>query len=406
MEIIPIINALRRSSLGAFLIGLQIALTLAIVCNCLSVIQQRIERTQRPSGLDEANIFSLRNQWAGDPADLAVRIREDLSALRSLPGVVDVVATETFPLNGRGPSAGVSFTPDQKQPAANTAYYMVDAHGLGAFGVRLVAGRNFSADEIRDLGEADRYAPSVAIMTRALANSLFPAGDALGKNIYLLTSKGPTQIVGIVERAQTPLAATSFGEQFIENSTFLPVQIIGKTLTYVVRTKAGQRGALMRIAPDKLLQLSRTRIIDNVEPFSESRSRAYHSDRALSLILGAVCALLLAVTAFGVVGLTSYWVAQRRSQIGIRRALGARRIDVLRYFHVENLLIAGAGGVVGIALGIAGNLWLATSLQLTRMNVGFIALGALIVFGLSQLAVAWPAWRAAHTPPAIAARGG
>jgi len=405
MEIIPIITALRRSSLGALLIGLQIALTLAIVCNCLSVIQQRLERTQRPSGLDEPNIFTLSNQWVGQPEDLPVRIREDLAALRSLPGVIDVVASESFPLNGRGPSAGVAFTADQRQPAASTAYYMVDEHGLAALGVRLVAGRGFTADEIRQFRSTDTYIPSVAIVTRALATTLFPSGDALGKNIYLLSSRGPTRIVGIVDRCQTPLAATSWGEQFVENSAFLPVQIIHTKLSYLVRTRAGQRDAVMRVVPGKLLQVSRARIIENIAPFSETRARAYHADRALSLILGSVCALLLVVTAFGVIGLTSYWVSQRRSQIGIRRALGARKIDILSYFHLENLLIVGCGAAIGIALGVAVNLWLATSLQLTRMNVQFIGLGAAIVFALSQAAVIWPAWRAARTPPAIAARG-
>jgi putative ABC transport system permease protein len=405
MEIIPILTALRRNGLGALLIGLQIALTLAIVCNSLSIIQQRLERTHRPSGLDEGDIFTMRNQWVGQPEDLPVRIREDLTALRSLPGVVDVVATESYPLNGRGPSAGVAFTADQKQPAASATYYMVDEHGLPAFGVRLAAGRGFTADEIRQFRATDTYIPSVAIITRALAATLFPSGDALGKNIYFLSSKAPTQIVGIVDRCQTPLAATSWGEQFVENSAFLPAQLVQTKLSYIMRTHSGQRDSVMRVAPSKLLQLSRARIIDNIAPFSETRARAYHGDLALSLILGFVSALLLIVTAFGVIGLTSYWVAQRRNQIGIRRALGARRIDILGYFHLENLLIAGCGGAAGIALGISVNLWLATSLQLTRMNIEFIGLGAVIVFALSQAAVLWPALRASHTPPAIAARG-
>ena len=405
MDIGSIIAALRRNSLGALLIGAQIGLALAIVCNSLSIIEQRLHRTYRPSGLDETNIFTLSNEWVAHPDNLPALTREDSSALRSLPGVIDVVATDSYPLKGRGPSAGVTFTPDQREPVASTAYYMVDEHGLAAFGVRLVAGRGFTSDEIRQLRSTDTYVPSVVIVTRALAQSLFPSGDALGKNIYLLSSKAPSRIVGLVDRCQTPLAATSWGEQFVENSSFLPVQPVQNKLSYVVRTRSGQRDAVMQIAPSKLLQLSHARIIDNLEPFSQTRARAYHGDHALSLILGTLCTLLLAVTALGIVGLTSYWVAQRRSQIGIRRALGARKIDILGYFHVENLLIAGSGGALGIALGMAVNLWLATSLQLTRMGVGFLCLGAAIVFTLSQLAVLWPALRAANTPPAIAARG-
>jgi len=117
-----------------------------------------------------------------------------------------------------------------------------------------------------------------------------------------------------------------------------------------------------------------------------------------------VCALLLAVTACGIVGLTMYWVAQRRPQIGVRRALGARRIDVLAYFHTENLLIAGAGAVLGIGLGLAVNVWLATNLALTRVSPAYVCAGALVVLALCQVAVLWPALRAASIPPAVATR--
>jgi putative ABC transport system permease protein len=114
--------------------------------------------------------------------------------------------------------------------------------------------------------------------------------------------------------------------------------------------------------------------------------------------------LELAITAFGVLGLTTYWVTQRRQYIGMRRALGGRRVDILRYFHTENLLIAGSGCIVGVVLGLTGNTWLATNLELARMSVQYICLGAIIVLALCQAAVLWPALRAASVPPALATR--
>jgi putative ABC transport system permease protein len=97
-------------------------------------------------------------------------------------------------------------------------------------------------------------------------------------------------------------------------------------------------------------------------------------------------------------------VAQRRRQIGVRRALGARRIDIVRYFQTENLLIAGAGGALGICLALAGNLWLVTHLEMTRLSLGYVLAGAAIVLALSQASVLWPAARAASLPPAMATR--
>jgi putative ABC transport system permease protein len=89
----------------------------------------------------------------------------------------------------------------------------------------------------------------------------------------------------------------------------------------------------------------------------------------------------------------------------MRRALGARRIDILRYFQMENLLIAGGGAVLGIAAGLGANLWLATHLAVTRMSPLYICLGAIVVLILSQLAALWPAIRASTVPPSLAARG-
>jgi putative ABC transport system permease protein len=90
----------------------------------------------------------------------------------------------------------------------------------------------------------------------------------------------------------------------------------------------------------------------------------------------------------------------------MRRALGARRLDILKYFHTENLLIAGAGCLLGIALGLALNAWLLFRVDgLTRMHPAYICSGALLVLGLCQLAVLWPALRAASVAPAIVTRG-
>jgi putative ABC transport system permease protein len=161
----------------------------------------------------------------------------------------------------------------------------------------------------------------------------------------------------------------------------------------------------MRAAPDRLYKVTRQRVIDQLMPFSETRTRAYQIQKSESWLLGTVCGLLLAITGFGTVGLTMYWVNQRRRHIGLRRALGARRIDILRYFHTENLLIAGSGALLGIAGGLGANLWMATHLGTPRMSWVYIVTGAVIVLVLCQLAVIWPAYRAASVPPSLATRG-
>jgi putative ABC transport system permease protein len=403
MEFMLILRTLRRNKIGAALISLQIALTLAIVCNSLSIIQQHLRHMVRPTGFDEANIWTLRNQWVGEPNDLKARVLGDLAALRSLPGVVDAEATNTFPLWGAGWSTGLKLSPKQNFATSRTEVYLVDEHGISAFGLRLTSGRWFKPGEIGEQRDDEDKFPATLIVTQSLAGVLFPRTDPLGQVVYF--GRQPARIVGIVEHAQTPFASQTQGHARVDDASFFPYQYLSNDTMYVVRTVPGQLAAVMKAAQDKLFQITPLRVVTSVRTFAQVRHDVYASERKSSVILGVVCGLLLIVTALGVVGLTMYWVAQRRRYIGMRRALGARRGDILRYFHLENLIIAGTGALLGIALGVGGNVWLAANLALTRMSAEFICAGAAIVLGLSQLAVLWPALRAASIPPAIATRG-
>jgi putative ABC transport system permease protein len=183
-----------------------------------------------------------------------------------------------------------------------------------------------------------------------------------------------------------------------------PYHYLAQSSYYLVRTQPGQLDAVRRTSQQKLFEIHRARVLDKVQSLTEARHEVYQDDRGLALILAVVCAILLAITAFGIVGLTSYWVAQRRRQIGIRRALGATRGAIVRYFQTENLMIAVTGAVVGIALAIALNLWMVSSFEQQRLQGAYPIVGAVMVLLLGQLAVFWPALRAASIPPALATR--
>ena len=409
MDILPVARALLRRKLGAALIALQMALSVAILANAVHIIQQRLQHMQRPTGLDEANLFTINNRFTGPTTDLAARIQGDLAQLRAIPGVVDAAAVFGLPLGGFGQATSVALVPDQKEPSAIAAEYMTTGRSMRTLGLKVVTGRPFTAAETQEFhAGVDVLNSSAVIVSQALAAKLFPGGDALGKSIYL-GFPAPNRIVGIVARAQAPWAASDEGTGIFatgsENSVFLPVQMVGAELTYAVRTQAGRRDALVSVAQQRLYALSRARVLSDARTFAELRATQYRSDRSMALILTMVCVLMLAVAGMGVIALTSYWVAQRRRQIGMRRALGASWHDIAAYFHIENLLIAGAGAAIGVAGGYAGSLWLAASQGIARMSVGYLCIAAAVVLGLSQLAVLWPALRAAALPPAAAIRG-
>ncbi len=406
MELRPILSAMRRNKVGAILIGVQMAITLAILCNALFIIQQRVALSKRPTGTDESNIFVIANQWVGNPPDLAAKLRGDLAALRALPGVVDAVASNSYPLHNGGSSEGLKLNPDQKDLSALTALYTVDEHGLQAFGLKLVAGRNFNSDEVIDhMGYTDLNPPTALIITQALANKLFPGKSALGQSVYFEGPPKSVPIVGIVDRMQVPWTqAGGWGSKFNDNSAILPFRFVNSNVYYIVRVRPGQLLAAMKAAEKALFDLDRARVLGKTGTLTEARAEAYQDDRGLVVILSVVCAALVAVTAFGIVGLTSYWVSQRRRQIGIRRALGATRNAIIHYFQTENFLIAAAGSLAGVGIALGLNMWMVTTFEMERLNAGYAFVGAILVLLLGQLAVLWPAFKAASIPPALATR--
>ncbi len=405
MQISPILSALRHHKAGTALIAMQIALTLAIVCNTLFIIQQRVAHLSRPSGIDEAHLLRIQNQWVGQHGDYAPLLAADLATLRHVPGVVDAYATNSVPLSGGGWSTGLGLKPSQNGPTAMTAIYFADDHTLPTLGVKLVAGRNFRADEISDMPALSKPTPPFVIITRALASKLYPHGDALGKSVYVAPDK-PSTIIGVVRRLQAPWTG-NFAASFSDNSTLVPFRLITNGTNFVLRVRTGQMGNIMRTAPKALYAANRMRVIpddDGVMPFSAIRAKAYASDRGMAILMAVICVMLLAITAAGIVGLTSFWVGQRRKQIGVRRALGATRGDILSYFLTENLLIGMGGVLLGIALAIGLNLWMVTRFEMQHLSLWYVLAGAVALLLLGQGAVFAPALRASRVPPVEATR--
>jgi len=402
----PILSAMRRNKFGAILIAAQMAVTLAFLANALTLIEHRLAWSARPTGVDEANIFVMSTESTDHVGDPAARQAADLAAIRSLGGVVDVYPTNDFPLQGGGWAETVELVANQQTPAALTAYYFGDERALHTLGLTLIAGRNFTADEIAVRTDSNVPQASGFLVTKALARRLFPDGNALGRPIFVENTAAPSPIIGIIDRLQGPYTgATGITSTFAENSVLAPYRPIGESSRYMVRAQPGQLARVMKSAEAKLFELDGNRILRS-RSMAEIRLQAYRGDRGLVVLLAAVCTALLIVTAFGVIGLTSYWVAQRRQQIGVRRALGATRRAIVKHFQTENFLIAAAGALAGIACAIGLNLWMVRSFEMVRMDNSRAVGGALLMLILGQLAVLWPALRAASIPPALATRGG
>src|SRR5471032_2362336 len=409
MEIRPILSALLRSKTGAILVAVQVALSLAILTNALHIVQVRQAVAARASGVaNETDVFGIYISHLKDATheeQLANQKHEE-AVMRAVPGVLSVSGTNQMPLSRSGNYTSVASDRKQEKSTTSEAAYETSGSLVKTWGLQLVEGRDFLPGEAPEIDQntSDDF-PKVAIVTRALAEKVWPGGgSALGKEMYFGTgekAKG-VRIVGVVARLQTPNAQI---KEEGEYSSIIPVRLTGTNgAYYTVRAEPGQLDRVLKEVESAARGSSASPVVVRTRTMIEFRTNRYRADNALSWMLVTVSVLLLLITASGIVGMASLWVTQRRKQIGVRRALGARRIDILRYFVTENFMITSVGVAGGVMLSLGLNQLLVSQLEMARLPAGYLVAGAAVFWALGVAAVYGPAWRAASISPATATR--
>jgi putative ABC transport system permease protein len=403
LDIRPTLSMLSRQKIAALLVVFEIAISCAIICNAVFIISNRVAQIQLKSGVAEDELVYLATSSLLPDVNYDALRKQDLAALAAVPGVKAVSSINQIPYGSNVWGSGIRLQPNQTRPTVHATNYMDDGQLLPTFGLQLREGRGFKPDEYLENsafagGDADPVVPSV-LLSHSLARSLFPDGNAVGSNIYVWGSK-PTQVVGVIDDLLAPGEAGEFSSRF--DSMVFPVRVSNGA--YALRTSPEQREAVLKAAIAALNKADPNRIIEEQGTVSRMRDAFQHRDRSVIWLLLAVCVALLAVTAFGIVGLASFWVQQRTRQIGIRRALGATRKHILRAFQLENLLLSSAGIIVGLILAYALNMFLMSRYELPRLPLMYLPVAAVLLLLLGQIAVLGPARRAASVPPAVATR--
>ncbi len=401
MEIGPIWRAMLRNKTGAILIALQIAVTMAIMVNAISIMQERGRMMARSSGIDEHNIFAISSIGFAENFNERATIEEDLAALRAMPGVANAIQSNSVPLSGGGWSMGLQTEPGEEIEGTGVAVYFVDEHGLDTFGLNLIAGENFSATDIEWRERSATEWPDKTIITRDMAATLFPDNpdSALGQTVYISDDESLT-ITGIIEQMQAPWN----GWDGVERVMLVPTHTLFKGTRYIIRTEPGRRDELMPQVEELLAGRNQDRIVRSMRTMDETRERSYRADASMIKILTFTIILLIAVTSLGIVGLASFSVNRRTKQIGTRRALGASKVAILRYFMTENFIISLVGVLIGAALTIGLNILLIETFSLTRIAWYLVPVAMLMLLTVGQAAVLGPARRASSIPPAVATR--
>lgn len=402
MQLRLILSPLRRHKTATALIVLEIALTCAIVSNALFLVSQRLEAMRRPSGIgDQARVLTFLLSGIGKHDNAAAQTRADLRTLRAIAGVEQASLINQLPHYPRSVSIS-RLTASREPPNAglDAAHYIVSEDAIATLGLRLIAGRDFHAEEYIDEADAASATQLPTIITQSLADALFPGRSAIGQHLY---GGGPYDmtVIGIVQMLPWPNGRNGDDKAFI-----VPLRQDFEGHPYIVRiADPAQADRISQAATDALERNRPNRLLLEALPYARIRSDFFRNDRAMIGLLLTICICLLVVTALGIVGLASFWVQQRSRQIGIRRALGATRGQILRHFQIENFLVTSLGIVLGMLGAYAINQWLMQYAELPRLPLFYLPAGALILWLLGQLAALGPARRAAMIPPAQATRG-
>jgi putative ABC transport system permease protein len=405
-----IVKPLLRHPLMPLLMVLQVALACAIACNALFLLQQKLAPILAPGGVSDPSHLLVLSQIMpkGQPWS-AARLRIVQADLRLVPDVEAVTYADAFPMVSTSYMTAHVFGKEGKQAKVSTAVYLGNDL-LNTLQLHLVAGRNFTGDEesVTYGGDMGFHTDGPVIVTRALADRLFPDGHALGKIIRYSDSAGGVRIVvGVV--------AHLIRNRFTQDSRDLDYTMLFPGMAarwpmsvFAVRVSTSDasreckrlKAVIQRDLGARLLPGS------NVEcdTFSGLRNGMLEQPRAAVWLLSGVTLIVLIVTLTGIAGMTGYWVQQRTRSIGIRRALGAKRRDILRELLTENVIVVGAGVVIGLIAAYGVNLWLMQHYELVRLPWIWLPIGAVLLLALGQLAVLVPARRASRIPPIVATR--
>ena len=385
-----------RRTLG-WLVSAEFALA-AILLVCGGLLMRAYDRVRDTDpGFDPHNVLTFAvslpdASYPDEPKRLA--FWERLSArLQTLPGVESAGIVSCPPLSchwgtffvieGRAPLAPGESNPVTLQRPASPEYFRT-------MGIRLKSGRFFNNED----GRKDNR---VVIVNETFVKTFWPGvSDPIGRRIRYNGERAPWMtVVGLVEDVR------HYGlERPMRPGIYMPVaQLPANQLTVVIKTKQAPeaftptaRAALRELDPE--LPLFRVRTME------EALARSLSQRALYSWLLGVFASLALILALGGTYGVTSYLVSQRTREIGIRLALGARRIDITRSVLRGSLMIAAIGILVGLAASVGAARQLSTLLFGVPPHDTRVLVSALLVLMVTAAAAnILPARRASNVDP-------
>ncbi|HEX6161039.1 MAG TPA: FtsX-like permease family protein [Thermoanaerobaculia bacterium] len=397
MPIGPIIRAMRHNRMRFALIILEIAMTLAIVTNCVNMILDERKQMLRQSGFDDMNLLAVGYSAFGkeyeDDGFVRNQAYADLRAIQSIPGVKAAAMTYFLPWQGGGSSD--NFIVEGRRDKVQAQIYGATEGIFETLGVKMVAGRGFVPSDYPPPNEPTKK----CVISQSLAKLLFGDADPIGKIITTGYGERPREVIGVIGQFYNPYS-WNIGEYVL----FTPAVPGGNSgASFLVRAEPGAMASVAAAVEPRLLKVNASRVFRS-QTVGEVKNNFFSGGRLVVTAMSAVIVVLIFVTALGIVGITSLSVSERTKQIGTRRALGATKGDILKHFLAENWIVTTAGLILGVAATYGLNYLLVSNLTDTKMPWYLVGIGMVLLWLNGIVATIPPALRAARVPPAIATR--
>jgi putative ABC transport system permease protein len=402
MNIKALLKSLLLRKFTTGLLILQLAITLGLLVNSAILAFDTREKLARTTGLDTDNILLVSTHpTSGNYRDLDYYrsiANEDMNKLRQLPGVNSVSVTNQLPMRTRGMLGNVHDldNPDQEKKDS----YLKDAKIIyaednfdQAMGLTLLEGRFLTKEDKLDF---DSEATESIVITESLKKTLYGDNSALGQ----MTNQG--RVVGVIKDIVLDPTVPMDKQYGVIANQIMRFIFIGRY--YVLNVALGNMDQVRSQVSDVILNVQPERDIFNVFTMTEHVKRFYRDDKGIADLFILLCGLMLFVTAISSYAYSQFHISRQKKFIGIRRALGARKKDILLYVLTENWLVYGIGCFMGIAVAIGFNVLLSQYITLSKPDVMLYSLATGVIFIAGTFATWLPAHNTSKIAPVIATK--
>ena len=376
----------------------EMAMSVALVAMSVLLVRSLWAVQDAPLGFDSSNVFTLEFRLPQtkykNPEAIARFFKNAIARVREVPGVESAALVRAVPFSGNGGTIGYvveGHPPADPASPPQALFHLVTPGYFSTMRIPILKGRDFTD---RD----DLQTPLVAVINDTFAKRAFPGEDPIGKQLTTPQTQGPVTIIGIVGDAKHYTATEPARAQLY--AAHYQVPMIFSSL--VARTK----GPAMSVTNDvrkAIWAVDKDQPMWAVASLEDKVGRTQGQARFLALLLGIFGGLALLLAGVGIYGVTSYGVAQRTHEIGIRLALGASADRVLREVVARGAKLTIVAVVIGVAaaIGIA-RLAAAMLFGVTSSDPAALAAAAAILGTISLTATYLPARRAARVDPVVA----